>query len=341
MRRCIELAKKGLGNVAPNPLVGAILVCNEKIIGEGYHAAFGDAHAEVNAINNVGNIDLLEKSTLYCNLEPCAHFGKTPPCASLIIEKKIKKVVVGMLDPFERVSGKGIQMMRDAGIEVVCGVLENDCMELNKRFVHHVKNQRPYVILKWAQSIDGFIDSTRSSHKQKATKISGALCQVWVHKQRSIEGAILVGKNTLKLDNPKLNVRKWFGNNPLRISFYEQGINSHYFFDNSQNTALIGSVEIPNWPENIARIDNSDLIGILGEIGKMGINSLIVEGGSTLLNSFIKENLWNEAVVIQSKIALNEGVKAPDFHFMHHKIRKLGEDELLFYKRNNNVEKQV
>jgi diaminohydroxyphosphoribosylaminopyrimidine deaminase/5-amino-6-(5-phosphoribosylamino)uracil reductase len=221
MLRCLELAKDGFGNVAPNPMVGCVIVCEGKIIGEGYHQEYGKAHAEVNAIHSVRDKSLLQKSTLYVNLEPCAHFGKTPPCANLIVEHNIPRVVIGCVDSYSEVSGKGIEKLRNAGIEVTVGILENESLELNKRFFTFHNKKRPYVILKWAETQDGFIDVDRPLDKSRDTTadnwITSPLSKQLVHKWRSEEAAIMVGTTTVLNDNPQLNVREWKGKNPTRI----------------------------------------------------------------------------------------------------------------------------
>ena len=216
IKRCIELAQNGLGTTYPNPMVGSVIVHKNKIIGEGWHKKSGEAHAEVNAINSVKDESLLKDATIYVSLEPCSHFGKTPPCSDLIIAKEIKRVVIGTMDPFAKVAGRGIKKLMDAGCEVKVGILEDECLELNKSFFTFLKKQRPYIILKWAQTEDGFIAPENREGKRPVwitNKYSGQL----VHKWRSEEAAILVGTNTVLKDNPSLNVRKWTGKSPIRI----------------------------------------------------------------------------------------------------------------------------
>lgn len=278
MYRCLQLASYGKGFTAPNPLVGAVIVHQNRIIGEGFHRKWGEAHAEVNAIRSVKEEHLLPESTLYVNLEPCSHYGKTPPCAELIIKKKIPRVVIGMQDPFPAVVGQGIKKMKEAGVEVKCGTLEKECVRLNRRFIRYVQDQRPYIILKWAQSSDGFMDRYRETgSEEKALRFSTDLTQVLVHKLRAEESAIVVGKRTEELDHPMLNIRYWAGSNPLKVRL------------NSQES----------------------LKEQLHDLYKKGIQSLIVEGGATLLNSFIKDELWDEARVEIANIRLSKGVKAP------------------------------
>ena len=243
MHRCIQLARNGLCGAPPNPMVGAVIVCDGKIIGEGYHAKCGEAHAEVNAIRSVKNPELLKRSTIYVSLEPCAHHGKTPPCADLIVEKQLKRVVIGCQDPFAKVNGKGIEKLRNAGIEVKVGVLEEACLELISRFVTFHAQKRPYITLKWAQSSDGFIDYNRS--EGEAVKLSNDLTRMLVHKRRSEHTAILVGRRTALLDNPSLTIRDWHGKAPLRLVLDKDLSlpNSLHLFDGSVPTIVFTSKE--------------------------------------------------------------------------------------------------
>ena len=218
LKRCIELAKQGLGNTYPNPLVGSVVVYNGNIIGEGYHKKCGEAHAEVNAVNSVKDKSLLCKSTLYVNLEPCSHIGRTPACSTMIIANKIPKVVIGSIDSFSKVSGKGVEMLKQAGIDAKVGILEKECRNLNKRFFTFHEKKRPYIILKWAQTKDGFIDIIRTNKNQTGEWITNELSRALVHKWRSEESSIMVGTDTANMDNPRLDVREWTGKNPLRIS---------------------------------------------------------------------------------------------------------------------------
>ncbi|GHT44291.1 riboflavin biosynthesis protein RibD [Bacteroidia bacterium] len=278
MRRCLQLAHKGLGYVAPNPMVGAVVVHGGKIIGEGYHRQFGEAHAEVNAIRAVRDEHLLREATLYVNLEPCAHHGKTPPCAELIIARHIPKVVVGQIDPFAKVAGKGIEMLKNAGVDVTVGVLKAECGTLNRRFLTFVTKQRPYIILKWAQSADGFVDRVRTpGDGQKAVRFSSDFTQQLVHKMRAEEAAIVVGTRTLALDHPQLNVREWHGKDPIRLT-------------------ADSSKPLKQW---------------MKALYEQGIQSLIVEGGPTLQQSFIDEGLCDETRVEVSPLKLHSGVPAP------------------------------
>ncbi len=315
MQRCIDLAQLGMGNVAPNPMVGCVIVHNGIIIGEGYHQKFGEAHAEVNAINSVQNKELLSESTLYVSLEPCAHFGKTPPCSDLIIEKRIPRVVIGTLDPFARVAGKGIERLKKAGIEVESGVLEKECRELNRRFFTFHEQKRPYVLLKWAQTLDGFIDTDRSE-TQHPTWITNSLSKRLVHRQRSEESAILIGTNTAQYDNPALTVREWKGNQPIRMVIDRKGRLDQQLqiFDHKATTWVFTENEFSE-TENLKsiRLDfaHDILPQMLTELYKRDILSIVVEGGSILLNSFIQDGLWDEAFVYTGNQFFGKGVEAP------------------------------
>ncbi|MDR1699261.1 MAG: bifunctional diaminohydroxyphosphoribosylaminopyrimidine deaminase/5-amino-6-(5-phosphoribosylamino)uracil reductase RibD [Prevotellaceae bacterium] len=316
MCRCLELAQKGMGNVAPNPMVGAVIVHNGHIIGEGYHRKYGEAHAEVNAIRAVKNQELLKKSTLYVNLEPCSHYGKTPPCAKLIIEKQIPRVVIGNIDPFPQVAGGGIKMLQESGVEVTTGVLEEKCTELNRRFFTFHREKRPYIILKWAQTSDGFIDKLRDP-SEKPAKISTEKTMLQVHKLRAQESAIMVGTNTALLDNPKLKIRHWYGNNPVRIAIDRNlKIPAHYHLLDGEVPTLIFTEKNALSTSNIQyiRIDFSQNIipQILDELYKRKLLSLIVEGGRQLLQSFIDSGLYDEMQVEVSPVCFGEGVRAPE-----------------------------
>lgn len=317
MQRCLELAIKGFGNVAPNPMVGCVIVCDQKIIGEGYHQQYGQAHAEVNAINSVENKELLLKATLYVNLEPCSHYGKTPPCADLIIENKIPNVVVGCKDLNSEVNGQGIEKLKKAGINVKVGILEDECKKLNKRFFTFYEKMRPYIILKWAQTADGFIDAKRNEENPgKALQISNAESRKLVHKWRSEEQAIMVGSNTALLDNPQLTVRDWQGKNPLRITIDKWlRIPKHYnLFDKSTPTLIFTAIDAPSETNlEFVKIDfeQAPVPQILNELYKRSIQSLLVEGGEQLLNSFIEIGVWDEARVFISDKKIGKGVNAP------------------------------
>lgn len=335
--RCVELAGLGLGNVQPNPMVGCVIVHNNKIIGEGYHQKYGEAHAEVNAIYSVKNTSLLKDSTIYVNLEPCAHYGKTPPCAELIVEKKIHKVVIGTVDPHVKVAGKGVEILKKGGCDVITGVLENECKELNKRFFTFYEEQRPYIILKWAQTIDGFIDVIRKPKQEnRPTWITDETCRTLVHKWRAEEQAIIVGTNTAEKDNPKLNVRNWKGNDPLRLVIDKEiRLNKDLsLFDHSIPTIIFTSKTVA--PANnleYCKIDfNSDIIPqILQELHNRNIQSLIVEGGAQLLNSFILADIWDEARVFEGEINFTDGIKAPAIKGNLISKDKIGNSSLFVY----------
>lgn len=315
MQRCLDLAILGMGNVAPNPMVGCVIVHDGLIIGEGYHEKFGGPHAEVNAIQSVKNKELLAESTLYVSLEPCAHFGKTPPCSDLIIENRIPKVVIGTADPFAQVSGKGIERMKNAGIEVECGILEKECRDLNRRFFTFHENKRPYVLLKWAQTLDGFIDTDRTE-TQHPTWITNALSKRLVHKQRSEESAILIGTNTAEFDNPALTVREWAGNQPIRLVIDRIGrLNpTLHVFDEKATTWVFTEKQRSDSEQlKFILLDFSQdiLPQLLAELYKRDILSVVVEGGSILLNSFLRDGLWDEAFVYTGNQFFGRGVEAP------------------------------
>lgn len=313
MRRCIELAQNGCCYAAPNPMVGAVIVSNGRIIGEGYHARCGEAHAEVNAIRSVREPHLLRSATLYVSLEPCSHYGKTPPCADLIIEKQIPRVVVGCLDPFIKVAGRGIEKLRAAGVEVATGVLEEECKALINRFLTFHQQQRPYITLKWAQSSDGFIDRLRTGGEP--LHLSSPLTLMRVHRLRAEHSAILVGRGTALLDNPSLNVRHWSGPQPVRIVIDRQGKlqQQHlHLFDGSQRTLLL--TETPGTlPVEYRILDFSSPLPpqIATLLHNEGLQSLLVEGGSYTLQSFIDAGLWDEAFVEEAPLVIGQGVTAP------------------------------
>jgi len=316
INRCIQLAKNGLGTTYPNPLVGSVIVYDGKIIGEGWHQKAGEAHAEVNAIHLVKDQSLLAKATIYVSLEPCSHFGKTPPCCDLIIKHKIPNVVIGTVDPNSQVAGTGIKRLMENGCHVTVGVLEKECAELNKRFFTFHNKKRPYIILKWAESQDGFI-APLSKEKKEPVWISNPFSRQLVHQWRSEEQAILVGTQTVLDDNPKLDVRDWFGENPVRVVLDRSGkINEDYFVkDGKTKTIIITEQENLTLGEN--RIYENVIFDkqltkkITDILYKYGIQSVIVEGGRHTLETFIADNLWDEARVFIGNISFNEGTKAP------------------------------
>ncbi len=337
MNRCIELARLGAGNVAPNPMVGCVIVCRGKIIGEGFHQKYGESHAEVNAVNSVENPELLKESTLYVSLEPCAHHGLTPPCTDLILEKQIPRVVIGTIDPFSEVAGKGIDKLRKAGIEVEVGMMKKECRELNKRFFTFHEKKRPYIILKWAQTPDGFIDIDRNREDfGEPTWITGDLALRLVHKIRSEEEAILVGTNTAEKDNPSLTVRHWQGKNPVRAVIDKnlrlpETLN---LFDGTQKTLVFNSIKNgENESVEWIQIDfNNEIIHqILSELYNRKILSLIVEGGKQLLESFIQTGLWDETHVFAGNKFFYSGIEAPRIRGQQIEFEMFGNDRLYVF----------
>ncbi|MDO9633967.1 MAG: bifunctional diaminohydroxyphosphoribosylaminopyrimidine deaminase/5-amino-6-(5-phosphoribosylamino)uracil reductase RibD [Paludibacter sp.] len=316
MYRCLQLAAFGAGYVAPNPMVGAILVHNGKIIAEGFHRKYGESHAEPNAIYAVKDEKLLKESTLYVNLEPCSFYGKTPPCADLIVSKGIPKVVIGTLDPNPKVSGRGVEILRNAGIDVTVGLLEEACNELNKRFFIWQKERRPYVLIKWAQTRDGFIDVVRTDVTTPPLQISNNITKQLTHKIRSEYQSIMVSTNTVVLDNPSLTVRRWAGKNPVRLILDRTGrIPANYhIFDDAVKTIIFTENPKTNTEKtefvNIT-YDQDFLKNMLKQIAERNIHSVLVEGGSQLLNSFITSGLWDEANVEISNQIIAAGVPAP------------------------------
>jgi diaminohydroxyphosphoribosylaminopyrimidine deaminase/5-amino-6-(5-phosphoribosylamino)uracil reductase len=313
MHRCIELAKLAMGNVAPNPMVGAVLVYQEKIIAEGYHKKIGEPHAEVNCINSVKEEEkhLVEKSTLYVSLEPCSHFGKTPPCTELIIKNKIPKVVIGCKDVFKEVDGRGIKKLLDAGVEVTTGVLENECKELNRRFFTFHQQQRPYIILKWAESVDGKIAGTGTERSLISNEYSNRL----VHKWRSEEAAILVGKQTALKDDPSLTTRVWAGEHPVRLVI-DTNLSlppSLKIFDGATPTVVFNLLKDEDQVNlKWIKLNNGDVSTAVTAMHRENIQSVIVEGGALLLQSFIDAGIWDEARVIRNEeLVIGNGLDAP------------------------------
>lgn len=331
MFRALQLAKTGLANAMPNPSVGAVIVHKDTIIGEGYTSAFGGSHAEVNAVNSVRNQELLKESTLYVTLEPCSHFGKTPPCANLIVEKKIPKVVIGCVDPFAKVAGKGIQILKDNGIEVITGVLEKDCQQSHKRFFTFHLKKRPYIILKWAESADGFIAPTEKN-EQKPVWISNNYSRQLTHKWRSEEMSILVGTKTVLDDNPSLTTRDWKGKNPVRLFMDAQNeIDDSYHILND---------EAPTYRFSKIKKSEKDVVipfeNIIQEISdfcfEQNLQSVIIEGGRQTLQSFIDAGIWDEARVFKTSVILNKGISVPKLmDFQKTKAVIIENDCLCFY----------
>jgi diaminohydroxyphosphoribosylaminopyrimidine deaminase / 5-amino-6-(5-phosphoribosylamino)uracil reductase len=324
MQRCFDLAQLGRGVVSPNPMVGALLVYDGRIIGEGWHQKYGQAHAEVNAINSVKpeNQAFISKSTLFCSLEPCTHFGKTPPCVDLVLKHKIPKVVIANTDPNPLVAGKSIEKLRNAGVEVISGVLEAEGKRLNAAFFKWIKHKTPYIILKWAQSQDGFI-----SKKGEQTSISNPYTSRLVHQWRSECDAILVGTNTALIDNPRLDIRfASGGKSPLRIAIDLQGkipMNAH-LLDDSLNTWIFGKARKGNFSKtNFIETQSENLItDLLENLFLQGKAILLVEGGAHLLNQFIKQGNWDEARIIENTQNISEGIFAPKLIEFHHLEQK-------------------
>ena len=318
--RCIQVAKNGLGFTFPNPMVGSVIVHENKVIGEGFTSPYGGPHAEVNAINSVKNKALLSKATLYVTLEPCSHFGKTPPCANLIIEHKIPKVVIGLLDPHVKVAGDGIKKLKDAGCEVLVPVLEKECRDHHKRFLTFHERKRPFIILKWAETLDGFIAPEQALREMDPSPywITNLQSRQLVHKWRSEEQAILVGTNTILKDNPKLDVRLWTGKSPTRI-LIDRNLkvgNDFHVMDGSVKTIVFTQIEhskkyvtgvdyeVIDFSKNVAQ-------QICEVLYKHNILSVIIEGGSKTLQTFLDENLWDEARVFKGVNYFTKGLKAP------------------------------
>jgi diaminohydroxyphosphoribosylaminopyrimidine deaminase/5-amino-6-(5-phosphoribosylamino)uracil reductase len=338
--RCLQLAHYGAGYVAPNPMVGCVIVCDGKVIGEGYHHRYGEAHAEPNAINSVKDKSLLSKSTLYVSLEPCSHFGKTPPCANLIIESQIPRVVIGTLDPNPKVAGRGVKLLQDAGIEVEVGFLTEACRELNKRFFIYQEQKRCYVLLKWAQTKDGFMDRIRTNINQAPLQISNSFTRQLTHKMRSENQAIMVSTNTVILDNPSLTVRNWTGKSPIRIAIDRQGrIPKNYTLFNQKLPTIIFTEKEEQNSHNLEFIrinfDDNCLTTILEKLYEKNIHSVMVEGGAKLLNSMIEANLWDEANIEISNECIGDGVKAPNLPALPSASKLFEGHQWLSFKNNN------
>ena len=340
MSRCIELAKNGFGTTYPNPMVGSVIVYEGKIIGEGWHKKAGEPHAEVNAVNSVQDKSILRKATIYVSLEPCSHFGKTPPCSDLIIKHKIPNVVIGTVDPFAKVAGNGIKKLIEAGIHVTVGILEDECNELNKRFFTFHQKKRPYIILKWAQSQDGFIAPLEKSEK-KPVWISNTYSRQLTHKWRTEEQAILVGTQTVIDDNPKLNARDWQGNNPIRIVLDAKNRipKESAIFDNSIKTIVF------NNSENAVSLENTTFVSIdfkqniaeqiAESLYNHNIQSVIIEGGLQTLQTFIDANLWDEARIFTGKITFEKGINAPLISKTNSKKYSIEKDELTILRNHD------
>lgn len=332
MRRALELASIGRGHVSPNPMVGCVIVHNNHVLGEGWHKQYGGWHAEVNAVNAVADHSLLKESTAYVTLEPCSHFGKTPPCADLLIKHQLKRVVICNVDTNPLVGGKGIAKLREAGVEVDTGILEEEGRALNRRFFTFMEKKRPYIILKWAQTADGFV--ARENYDSKW--ISNTLSRTLVHKWRAEEDAIMVGTQTALYDNPQLNVRDWRGKNPVRVVMDSQlrlpsDLN---LFDGKQLTICYNLIRNETRENlHLIKVENKEnmLQEIIQDLYTRKVQSLIVEGGSKLLNSFIGLHLWDEARVFRSTQAFGKGIAAPLFRGKLVQVSFLKGDEVSIY----------
>jgi len=331
MRRCLELAKQGAGYVAPNPMVGAVLVYNGKIIGEGFHQQYGGPHAEVNCINSVSEQDRekISVSVLYVSLEPCSHFGKTPPCTDLIIANKIPEVVIGCRDPFKEVDGKGIEKLKTAGVKVTVGILDKECRQLNKRFFTFHTKHRPYIILKWAETADGKIAGDGTNRLLISNEQTNRL----VHKWRSEEASILVGTNTALLDDPELTTRNWPGHSPVRL-VVDMDLKLPAplkIFNDKQRTVIFNKIKHEEKDHLIyyqVTEDVSLVHQIVNALYQMKVQSVIVEGGARLLQSFIDEEMWDEVRKIKNeKLIINNGLAAPELEIenAHEEIKILGD----------------
>lgn len=338
MRRCFELARLGAGAVSPNPMVGAVIVHGGEVIGEGWHRKYGQAHAEVNAVAAVKDKSLLKDSVIYVALEPCCHWGKTPPCAKLIIESGIKRCIIANTDPNPKVSGGGIRLLKEAGVEVVSGVLESEGAFLNRRFFTNQIKKRPYVILKYAQSTDGFI-----SPPTKGGWISNDAMRVWVHKQRSEEDAVMVGYRTAMTDNPQLNVRYYGGRNPKRIVLDKQlELPQHlHLKDNSQDTYIFNfKKDYHEGRTTYVRLNEGTqmLESMLSYLYEQKICSIVVEGGRKTLEMFLQSDLWDEATVITGKVTFNNGTPAPVIPLKAAITETIGDNTLQTYFNSRNGE---
>jgi diaminohydroxyphosphoribosylaminopyrimidine deaminase/5-amino-6-(5-phosphoribosylamino)uracil reductase len=324
IKRCFDLAVKGIGSVSPNPLVGCVITHNDQIIGEGWHKKYGGPHAEVNAVASVTDQTLLPAATVYVNLEPCSHHGKTPPCADMLVAQRVKKVVISNVDSNELVYGKGVEKLRNAGIEVVTGVLEQEGRYLNRRFFTFVEQHRPYIILKWAQTSDGFM----SRGSNDPSRISNELTQQLVHRWRSEEDAFLVGTQTAATDNPQLNVREWTGRNPVR-AVIDRNLRldkSLHLFDETQPTIIYNNIR-----NDGSYVKINDVGDIVGDLYHRKIQSLVVEGGAKTLDLFISAGLWDEARVFVASTKFGDGLKAPVLPGQP-SVAEVGDNQLLTYQ---------
>jgi diaminohydroxyphosphoribosylaminopyrimidine deaminase/5-amino-6-(5-phosphoribosylamino)uracil reductase len=335
MQRALDLAQLSRGSVSPNPFVGCVIVHNNIVIGEGRHEKYGEAHAEVNAVSSVKDQSLLSNSTVYVNFEPCSHFGKTPPCADLLVKHQVKKVVVANIDPNPLVRGKGIQKLKDAGIEVMIGVLEAKGRELNKRFFKFIEKKRPYIILKWAETADGFIARKNFDSKW----ISHSHSRQLVHKWRSEEDAVLVGTGTALHDNPMLTVRDWRGRNPTRIVIdrYSRLLKTLTLFDGQHKTICYTTTKNETYKNlDFVKLSESSFQNeLLDDLFKRNIQSVIIEGGATTLQQFINTGLWDEARIFTSDQEFGAGIVAPQFNGNLIATESVSNDTLTVYMPQN------
>lgn len=340
MNRCIELALKGRGHVAPNPLVGAVIVIDNEIISEGFHQKYGEAHAEVNAISKIKDKEILKKATIYINLEPCAHYGKTPPCASLLINSKFKRVVIGMLDPNPLVSGKGLKMLQQANIETTVGVLEIECTKINRRFTTFHSKKRPHIILKWAETSDGFIDRDRPIQQERSINwISNPTTQTFTHQWRANEQAILVGWKTVLNDNPSLTTRAFYGASPTRIVIdpnLQTPEDSKLLTDELPVFVFNSKITDSSTIKKFIQLKDFRIETILNELHKLNILSVIVEGGKHTLEKFIQSNLWDEARIIIGNTLFEKGLTSPKLNQPTQKEIIIENDRILFYTNLDN-----
>jgi len=333
MQRALELARLGIGNTSPNPMVGCVIVHEDKIIGEGWHQKPGGPHAEVVAINSVSKTCLLKNASVYVTLEPCSHYGKTPPCADLLIKSSVKNVYVSIEDPNPLVKGNGIRKMQEAGIQVETGLLGTKARKLNKRFLTSMENHRPYITLKWAQTSDGFIARKDFDSKWISNEFSRQIA----HKWRSEEDAILVGANTVRYDDPSLNVRDWSGKDPVRIVIdRENELSGDYHVFDSSTMTFIYNTEVEKEQKNVQWVNipsKSFLLNVIRDLHERNIQSILVEGGGQILNAFIEEGLWDEARVFTSPNKFGEGISAPETSSMVQTFSKeIMKDKLTFFK---------
>ena len=336
MLRALQLAKLGGVATKSNPMVGAVIVLGDEIIGEGYHQKYGEAHAEVNAVNSVKDLSLLNQATIYVTLEPCSHFGKTPPCADLLVKHRFKRVVIAQIDPFSEVSGRGIEKLRNAGIEVTCGILQQEAGELNKRFITAQTEKRPYVTLKWAQTADGYTDIDRSQKQETGIHwISQPETQVVTHQLRATEQAILVGWRTIQNDNPSLTTRAFKGPNPVRVVIDPnlKAPKDAVVFSDGLKTLVFNLLEEKKIREvEYLKLAEISPASVLEALYQMNIHSVLIEGGAGTLNSFIESGIWDEALVITGKNKFKTGLRAPVISKTPLKTIPFGKDVLNFFR---------